>query len=318
MNGWIIMSASNKTKGFVTVATGDIRYYKMAYYLMLTYRDCCGNEKYPFAIIADRENKYTEKFDDVIILKDPSFSWMDKMRILDSCPYHENIFIDADCLLYKNANVFWDVFKGADDFSCFGKALPLDSQAGWFKKDGVADYKINFVTHLHGVLYFIRNTDRLGDFKKVCDDIIQNYSKLTFKYFNDKIADEPIFALAMAIMDFKPIPRVPKYYCFLHAANYVKTDYISKSVEFKYDGEGVINECYIVHWSSENTRKAQYRFEIYKINSIHKNKKFSLKYNILVNKKFKLKQYQMKDKIDSRMVRIKYIIKRIPQKIIGK
>lgn len=53
-------------RGFVTVATGNEYYYKLARNLLRSYR--IFNFKYPFAILCDRNNKYTEEFDDVVIL----------------------------------------------------------------------------------------------------------------------------------------------------------------------------------------------------------------------------------------------------------
>ena len=88
------------TKGFITIATGDERYYRMARTLLRSYRQTCA-EPVRFAVIADRENEYTAEFDDVVILEKPTNSWMDKLQLLQCCPYDENIFIDADCLVIE-------------------------------------------------------------------------------------------------------------------------------------------------------------------------------------------------------------------------
>ena len=118
-------------KGFITIATGDERYYRMARTLLRSYRQTC-TDPLPFALIADRENEFTSEFDSVIILEHPSYSWMDKLSLLQVCPFDENIFIDADCLIYQDINFLWESFSAADDFSCFGKVLPMESHEGWF------------------------------------------------------------------------------------------------------------------------------------------------------------------------------------------
>ena len=46
-----------KTKGFVTIAVGDYRYYQMALNLLLSYRRFCIDPM-PFAIIADCKNTF--------------------------------------------------------------------------------------------------------------------------------------------------------------------------------------------------------------------------------------------------------------------
>ena len=118
------------TRGFVTIATGNERYYKMARNLLRSYR-LSAKEPMRFAIIADRKNKYTDEFDDVVILENPTHSWMDKMMLLTDCPYDENLFIDADCLVYENINFFWSCFENGADFSCFGdKKLDKHSTGG--------------------------------------------------------------------------------------------------------------------------------------------------------------------------------------------
>ena len=118
----------DKTRGFVTVATGSDDYYKMAADLLLSYRGR-GKGKYPFAIICDRENEYTAMFDHVVVVDEFRKSTVDKL-LLQHSPYEESIFLDADMLVLENIDDLWDVFREADDVSVFGCVLPLDSQDG--------------------------------------------------------------------------------------------------------------------------------------------------------------------------------------------
>lgn len=257
----------NMQKGFVTIATGNERYYRMARTLLRSYRQTCS-APVPFAIIADRENEYTAEFDDVVILEHPSNSWMDKLKLLTHCPYDENVFIDADCLIYQDINFFWDLFQNADDFSCFGKALPLDSREGWFTAEAASIYPIQFVTHLHGICYFIRRGENAARMDALCQEIISNYNAVQYKGFNDTLADEPVFALAMAILDLKPIAREPYFYCFVPYATEIKTNYHKKAVTFANPTDGHVDKCCIVHWGNVNTKKALYRFDAKAVNQL--------------------------------------------------
>ena len=245
-------------RGFVTIATGDERYYDMARTLLRSYRQSCKSP-HKFALIADRQNEYTSEFDDVIILEHPSYSWMDKLSLIKECPYEETIFIDADCLVYQDINFLWDLFSEADDFSCFGKVLPIESEEGWFKKDVQKLYQIHFITHLHGMLYFIRKSESIAEMGEWCEKIINDYKEISFKAFNDVLADEPVFALAMSIMNFKPIDRKPEYYCFVPFATKLSTDYFHRKVHYTNPKDGAVNSCFIVHWGNKNTLKYQYR-----------------------------------------------------------
>ena len=112
---------SPRTRGFVTVATGQERYFNLAYNLMYSYHQF-ASVKYPFAIICDKENKYTAEFDDVILMENPHCNYLDKLSLYEYLPYDETIFIDADSLAYGNLDEWWNIFKDADDFSVFGYA----------------------------------------------------------------------------------------------------------------------------------------------------------------------------------------------------
>lgn len=255
------------TQGFLTIATGHPRYYQMARNLLRSYRQN-ADEPMRFAVIADRENEYTAEFDDVVILPHASNSWADKLELLKHCPYDENIFLDADCLVYQDINFYWDLFSGMGDFSCFGKALPLGSQGGWFTDQASEIYPIHFLTHLHGMLYFIRRGENADQMYELCQDIVKQYHRIRFKYFNDCLADEPVFALAMAVMDLKPVERVPEYYCFVPALERFSSDYLTRRVSFEYSEADRGDQCCVVHWGNVNTKKADYRLEVHKIEHI--------------------------------------------------
>lgn len=259
-------------QGFVTIATGDDHYYRLARNLLRSYRHN-SNSPMKFAVIADKRNAYTAEFDDVVIMNNPSRSWADKLEMLKYCPYDENIFLDADCLVYHDINFFWDLFSTGDDFSCFGKALPIGSDGAWFSDQAAQVYPIHFLTHLHGMLYFIRRGKKIDQMYSLCQEIVGNYHKINFKYFNDCLADEPVFALAMAVLNLKPITRVPEYYCFVPFAIDCKADFLSSNVSFTYPEEGLINSCCIIHWGNINTHMASYKLEEHKVNYLSSTKK---------------------------------------------
>lgn len=116
------------TRGFVTIATGGEIYYKLARNLLCSYR-FHNPDGLPFAIICDEENKFTSGFDDVVLMDNPSFSPVDKLRLSDLAPYDETIFIDSDCLVYRNLDGLWDILKNSPDFWRAWESLPF-----WFKR----------------------------------------------------------------------------------------------------------------------------------------------------------------------------------------
>lgn len=114
-------------KGFVTVATGNTMYYIMARNLLLSYRHF-ATDPLPFAIICDRTNRYTDCFDDVILLRDPTRSYNDKLLLPSLVPYDQTIFVDADCLAYRDLNDMWTIFALA--CAVLGYA-PADNYFPW-------------------------------------------------------------------------------------------------------------------------------------------------------------------------------------------
>ena len=127
------------TRGFITIATGGDWYYQLAENLLLSYRLLC-EKPMPFAILCDRENEHTKCFDQTIVFTPTGKPFFDKFELLRLAPFDETIFIDADCLAYRDLNEFWDFFAGADDVSGAGYNVPADSDRGLYRLADIGDY----------------------------------------------------------------------------------------------------------------------------------------------------------------------------------
>ena len=97
-------------RGFVTIATGNERYYDLALNLLHSYRFHSARP-YPFAILCDHKSDKVAEFDDVLILDSPTNSYIDKLQLFDYLPYEETIFIDADSLAYADLNIWFELFN---------------------------------------------------------------------------------------------------------------------------------------------------------------------------------------------------------------
>lgn len=86
--------------------------------------------------------------------------------MLESLPYDVNIFIDSDCIAYGDLNRLFDMFKDADDFSCFSRVLPLNDKTGWFEYENLGELKqkVSYVVGFarRGLLYAQIKTVRRG------------------------------------------------------------------------------------------------------------------------------------------------------------
>ena len=181
------MEITKGSKGFVTIATGRDEYYRLAHNLLLSYK-YFTKSPLPFALLCDRENEYTSDFDQIVLMDDVYRTSLDKLKLLGLAPFEENIFIEADCLAYKDLNGLWDIFAGCPDFCTLGTRLSLQSEKGWFKRCDVGEFQdmVHFCIIFQGGVYFIRRRqDSLGFFSKVCEYVQNNYKKYRFKFFSE-------------------------------------------------------------------------------------------------------------------------------------
>lgn len=249
------------TKGFVTIATGKEQYYEIARNLLRSYRFTTKNPL-PFAILCDAENEYTKEFDDVRIFDDARCNYLDKLEMYDYLPYDINIFIDADCLCFRDINRLFDTFENADDFCCYGRVLPLDDKTGWFEYENLnADLQrqIDYVVGLHGGIYYMRKTEKC---KKVLDDaktFSLNYADYKFKGKFETPGDEPVVALSMAVNKCKPIPHdFSSLICWWEHENLFKLNITN---HYAYCTP-LNTKTDIVHWGTRFTMSIPYRKEM--------------------------------------------------------
>lgn len=251
-----------KTKGFITLATGKEEYYRLAENLLRSYRLFC-NFPLPFAILADQKNKYTDQFDDVIIFpNDSSHSYLDKLSLGEYLPYDINIFIDSDCLAYGDLNQLFDYFEEADDFSCFGRVLPLDDKTGWFEYENLGELqkRISYVVGLHGGIYYMKKGDICQKIFEDAKAFVPEYPKFKFKGKFNTPGDEPLVALSMAVNGCHPIPYVLEAICcYWEHLGHVKLD-LSRGlarVETKPKYNAIL-----VHWGTRYTNQLEYQKQV--------------------------------------------------------
>lgn len=277
------------TRGFCTIATGDVKYSKLAYNLLMSYK-IFTKKNYPFSVITDSKNEFLKDFDDVILVKDTEQTYLDKLSLFKLCPYDETIFIDADSLAYGDLCEIFKYFSEADDVSCIGEVFQEDAICGWFRKEDVGKYKedIDYTIWMHGGIYFIRKTPRLSAFYDTCVDIAQNYKKYFFRFkYLIEPADEPIIALAMAIHKFKPIKGAPEIMAFYRDSKIKKIDIISGKLAYTVK-LGSTENGLLIHWATANTTRALYCSEVKKLKWIIKKQagkknsliEFFAKYNV--------------------------------------
>lgn len=251
------------TRGFVTLTTGDIKYYKMAVNMLASFR--LHNPEAKFAIICDRENEYTAKFDDVVVLENANGDYRDEFSLLVKSPYDENIFIEPDCLIYRNLDFFWDLLSKESDFSSFGwNNGGLDC---WFKTEETKNRLFELVPELSrdadvplfnpGYL-FIRKGERCEKMYNDClqiaerikaDDLLSGYASILC---NGKLRDDPIFDLGMAINDFVCHAKPKESKCIFLPSKYTINiiDIVKGELDVTDKNGKEFKDCSLLHFST--------------------------------------------------------------------
>lgn len=248
------------TMGFITVATGDEHYYRIARNLLRSYRHFSSTPM-PFTVFADRENEYTQEFDQTILINNPTSSYLDKLALYDYLPYDCNIFIDADCLAYGDLNEIFDHFEKADDMCCYGRVLPLDDTTGWFNYEDLGDLqsRVSYCVGLHGGVYYIRRTPTAKAVFDTAKQLAADYHKYNFKGRFSTPGDEPIIALSMALNGCKPIPFRPEgICCYWEYENSMDLDVKSGTARIRKTGQ----LTHLVHWGTRFTRGLLYEKQV--------------------------------------------------------
>lgn len=263
----LMNTGSGYRKGFVTMATGGKKYYSLAKNLLDSYR-YHNPDSFPFAIICDKENEFTCAFDDVVILDKPSFSFLDKLRIVDLAPYDETIFIDSDSLVCRCLDGLWNIVKDSPDFGIFGAIWAPDSEVGMreMARAGVLRDRMRFACTCQGGMYFIRKSSSLAPFQELSFYILDHF-ELFHKPGDPYPSDDNIFPLACSVFGFRPVIDWYKVFCFFPESDFEVLDISGGVVRYRWRFSDKIlgDDCFFVHFGTRYTYGWLYRCEAYKI-----------------------------------------------------
>ena len=276
-------------RGFVTIATGDVKYYKMALNLLLSYKYHTRNPL-PFAIIAEKENEYTKLFDKVLLTNEVSHSFMDKFLLLKFFPWDETIFFDADSLAFGDLNEYWEIFEGATDFSSIGVNVGINGEGAWYDVDGIGEYgeHISYKTRVHLGVAYIKKSDSIKQLYNDCKNIYTNYDKLHI-HTNPTCYDEVILGIAMPMNKMKAVANPDRmlacYPCLTSVSGDMKKGILSYTTAWKAEVE---NNGLLVHFGTANTYVSLYRFSAEWLNFYYfRSHNISLKDKLLYQLEFR-------------------------------
>lgn len=263
----IINIPMSSSRGFVTLATGDEKYYRYAKNLLYSYR--LHNISLPFAILCDRENEYTKEFDKVVVLENTTATYSDKFRVLVDSPYDETVFIESDCLVYHNLEEMFRLLSSGDDFSAFG--VNDDDIKVWFSKPEQLKEKygglFSSIPVFNPGYFFVRKSELTQkiyrDTKEVSDWLIQNRpddGKIAL-FCNDMLRDDVVFSMVMKLNGCRCVahPSVGKCIYYPNTKKIRKISVIKGQLDVTQDKE--YNDCNILHFSSRRCKEEALYFQ---------------------------------------------------------
>lgn len=262
-------------RGFITIATGDEKYFRFARNLLMSYR-LYTDSPMPFAIACDQTNAYTALFDQVVLLSQDQtdgHSFWTKFELLLHAPYDETIFIDADCLAYGDLNRFWDYFSHAEDFTGCGTNYPIDSPQGLFQVDEIGAYRsrVRWKPVIHGGLYFIRKGPVCTALYEECRSITRHYAQFHWPDYCAPYADEPVLCLAMAALGLHATPADPCNYGIPWEVIEMEQDIFTGKLSYATAWHPRVPHGLMIHFSTRYCSKPVYLFEEEKLDILLKN-----------------------------------------------
>lgn len=261
------MICSPKSRGFVTMATGDEKYYQFARNLLYSYR--LHNKKLPFGIICDRENEYTKDFDDVVVIENATFTYSDKFRVFVDSPYEETVFIESDCLVYRNLDEMFELLAGGDDYTAFG--VNDDNIKVWFSKPeqlrGTFGDMFTSIPVFNPGYLFIRKsplTEKIyADTAFVAGWLVENRpddGKISL-FTKGMLRDDVVFSMVMKRNGCRCVahPSVGKCIFYPNTKKIRKISVIKGQLDVTQDKE--YNDCNILHFSSRRCKEEALYFQ---------------------------------------------------------
>jgi len=262
-------------RGFITVATGKY-YCWLAENLMRSYRLFCGNQ-YPFYVITDKagEKRLKKVFDGVIVMDNPTYTYLDKLMVYQNSPFEETVFIDADSHIAKDINYLIELFSNnSSEISCLGdiRRFADGHKPNHFGDVAVKKFNLTqYVAFNGGVYYFKKSPKAEEGLNFIFNDLIPNYYQYELKLFDGKKADEPLIGLMMLLYNFKPLniegESVPMRCCGPWMQS---LQWNIKAQEVKVVCYGQKYQIDIVHYGTASTKGFQYLKYNIKIKGLYK------------------------------------------------
>ena len=177
------------------------------------------------------------------------YSWI-ILFILDLSPFDETIFIDADCLAYRDLNGLWDIFKESPDFGILGY---VHEEEMWWKKENLGELKdkVHFNLTCQGGIYYVRNNGKdIKTFLDMFSFIKERYPDYKFEFSPKVVMDENL-----AVLGLVPVRGWKDFFAYYPMIKSLDLDIRTGTLACEYSGfpGEVYKDLYLLHWGTKAT-----------------------------------------------------------------
>lgn len=199
-------------RNVVTVAVGNDYYYGLATNLVRSFLIHNDPTEISLQLLTDNVRAFNEFSSTVgvhlIALTDLSpddKSFTSKFHLWKHIKYQYNLFIDCDCIVYKNLNYVFDKFAGYD-FSVIGDQKKDGEFFGDIRKVRER-FNLEFLPQFVGSVYYYTNSEVAKRIFMRAEELKRNYDEIGLVRLRNKENEEPLIAIAMAAETQKALPE---------------------------------------------------------------------------------------------------------------
>lgn len=268
----------------VSIAVGKVYYLRLAENLLRSFQIWNDKNDLHFLLVTDSSD-YFEIYNNipyihikVISLDESDRSFTSKFKIFEHIIAEENIFIDADCLIYRELDGIFDLFKGKN-FSAIGNNITEGNFFGDVKAM-MKKFDLNGMPKFVGSVYFFRNNSIAKRIFEKASELKSNYDALDFVRLAGKENEEPLLAVAMAMNKETLVPNDGTAKCDLMYYKNI-TSNILRGIAFAENpilaitcGEEIPKVAHpaILHFNDVFTEHYYYQSELFRLDHSNYNK----------------------------------------------
>jgi len=188
-------------RSLITVAVGKPYYLGLAENLLKSFLLWNAENDIHFLLITDdvgffKNYKNNSKVSlKQIDLDETGKSFTSKFKMFENAVATDNLFVDCDCLIYKDVDFIFETFKSRS-FSAIGNDI---TEGNFFcdVKKTLEYFKLTSMPKFVGSVYFFKKDTKAGHIFEVASELKNRYDELGFVRLRDKENEEPLFAVSL-------------------------------------------------------------------------------------------------------------------------